>query len=192
MEEAGATVVEVALPHARLTEAIGWTIMYPECASLHEITFDRLDDYDTRFAERLVACQFVSAADYLHALRARHLLQRDFEAAFERVDAIVTPGCPVVAPSLDGMLAEVGDRRVPWIDVVARCTMPYNVTGMPALSIPSGLDDRGMPMGIEIAARPLDEATCFRVGHAFQLRTDHHTLAPPLVADLAGEPARPA
>jgi aspartyl-tRNA(Asn)/glutamyl-tRNA(Gln) amidotransferase subunit A len=57
---------------------------------------------------------------------------------------------------------------------------------MPALSIPSGLDDRGLPMGISIAARPLDEATCFRVGHAFQLRTDHHTRVPPLVAELAG------
>jgi aspartyl-tRNA(Asn)/glutamyl-tRNA(Gln) amidotransferase subunit A len=185
LEDAGAEIVEVALPHAHLTEAIGWTIMYPECASLHEITFDRLEDYDTRFAERLVACQFVTGADYLHALRARHLLQRDYEAAFERADAIVSPGCPVVAPPLDTMLAEVGDERVPWLDVAARCTMPYNVTGMPALSIPAGLNDRGLPMGISIAARPLDEATCFRVGHAFQSRTRHHTLVPPLVTDTA-------
>jgi aspartyl-tRNA(Asn)/glutamyl-tRNA(Gln) amidotransferase subunit A len=185
MAEAGAEIVEVALPHADLSEIVCWTIMYAEAASLHEITFDRLGDYDTRFAERLVACQFVSATDYLHALRARSVLQRDYEAAFERVDAIVSPGSPVVAPRLDGMLAEVGDELVSWLEVCARCTMPYNVTGMPALSIPSGLDRRGMPMGISIAARPLDEATCFRVGHAFQTRTAHHRLVPPLVAGAA-------
>jgi aspartyl-tRNA(Asn)/glutamyl-tRNA(Gln) amidotransferase subunit A len=186
LADAGAEIVEVALPHAHLSEAISWTIIYAEAASLHEITFDRLDEYDTRFAERLVNSQFVTAPDYLRALRARNLVQRDFEAAFEAVDAIVAPGSPVVAPPLDTMLAELGDERVPWLDVCARGTMPYNVTGMPALSIPSGLDDRGLPVGISIAARPLDEATCLRVGHAFQLRTDHHTRVPPLVAELAG------
>jgi aspartyl-tRNA(Asn)/glutamyl-tRNA(Gln) amidotransferase subunit A len=182
---AGAEIVDVALPHADLTEIVCWTIMYAEAASLHEITFGRLADYDTRFAERLVDCQFVSATDYLHALRARNVIQRDFEAAFERVDAIVAPGSPVVAPRLDGMLAELGDDLVTWLQVCARCTMPYNVTGMPALSIPSGLDSRGMPMGISIAARPLDEAACFRIGHAFQALTGHHRLAPGLVTGQA-------
>lgn len=185
LADAGADIVDVALPHAELIEIICWTIMYAEAASLHEITFDRLDDYDTRFAERLVNSQFVSATDYLHALRARSVIQRDFEAALSTVDAIVSPGSPVVAPRLDTMLAEVGDELVSWLDVCARCTMPYNLTGMPALSIPSGLDDRGMPVGISIAARPLDEATCLRVGHAFQLRTRHHLALPPLVAGTA-------
>jgi aspartyl-tRNA(Asn)/glutamyl-tRNA(Gln) amidotransferase subunit A len=185
LADAGAEIVDVALPHAGLVEIICWTIMYAEAASLHEITFDRLEDYDTRFAERLVDSQFVTATDYLHALRARNVIQRDFEAALSTVDAIVSPGSPVVAPRLDTMLAEVGDELVSWLDVCARCTMPYNLTGMPALSIPSGLDDRGLPVGISIAARPLDEATCLRVGHAYQRRTSHHQRVPPLVAGQA-------
>ena len=185
LEDAGAEVVNVDLPHADLSEIIVWTIMYAECASLHEISFDRLDDYDPRFAEFLVDCQFVTATDYLHALRARHVVQRDFEAAFIKVDAIVSPTSPVVAPPFDTMLAEIGEKRVHWIDVCARCTYPYNVTGMPALSVPCGLNDSGLPMGISIAARPLDEATCLRIGYAFQQRTRHHQQVPPLVSDFA-------
>jgi aspartyl-tRNA(Asn)/glutamyl-tRNA(Gln) amidotransferase subunit A len=183
---AGATAVEVPLPNARLADTIGWTIMYAEFASLHEVTFDRLDDYGPGMTRQLLASsQFVSAQDYLRSLRARHLLQLDFEAAFEQVDALVVPGICALAPRLDATGLVIDGVEHPWVPTSARTTLIFNLAGIPALSVPAGFGRDGLPLGIQVAARPYAEATCLRVGHAFQELTDHHTSAPPLVATAA-------
>jgi aspartyl-tRNA(Asn)/glutamyl-tRNA(Gln) amidotransferase subunit A len=181
LAQAGAQLVEVALPNAKLAEPIGWMVMYAECASLHEGTMDRLEEHGKEFREFLVSAQFVSAADYLKGLRARRVVQQDFESAFDKVDVLITPGAISVAPRLDDMLSVIGDRGYPWADVVSRTTFIFNVTGLPALSIPAGLNRDGLPVGIQVVARPFDEATCLRVGHAFQQLTDHHLAVPELV-----------
>lgn len=183
LAQAGARLVDVPLPNAKLAEPIGWMVMYAECASLHEGTLDRLDDYGKEFRDFLVAAQFVSAADYLKGLRARHVVQQDFESAFEKVDVLITPGAISVAPRLTDMLSFIGDRGYPWADVISRTTFIFNVTGLPALSIPAGLNREGVPVGIQVVARPFDEATCLRVGHAFQQLTDHHLAVPELVTN---------
>lgn len=176
LRELGCVVVPVDLPGIELAESAGWTIMAAECASYHEVTFDRLDDYDERFAERLVNAQFVSALDYLQAQRYRSIVQRGMSHAFETVDVLLTPATPTSAPRFGEMTVDLGDEVVPWLEVAARCTFPFNVTGMPALVLPAGLDAGGLPVGIQLAARPFDDATCLRVGHAFQTATDHHRL----------------
>lgn len=171
----GCEIVPVDLPGIELAETVGWTIMAAECASYHEITFDRLADYDTTFAERLTNAQFVTALDYLAAQRYRTVVQRGMDHAFASCDVLFTPASPTTAPRLDDMTVEFGDgTSAPWIEVVARCTFPFNVTGMPALVLPAGLSSAGLPIGIQLAARPFDDATCLRVGHAFQRATDHH------------------
>ena len=174
LADAGCVIVPVDLPNIELAELAGWTIMAAECASYHEITFDRLPEYDTRFASRLVDAQFTTALDYLAAQRYRTIVQAGMAQAFEHVDVLFTPGTPTTAPRFDDMLADLGDETVPWISVAARCTFPFNVTGMPALVLPSGLSTRGLPMSIQLAARPFDDLACLRVGHAFQQLTDHH------------------
>jgi aspartyl-tRNA(Asn)/glutamyl-tRNA(Gln) amidotransferase subunit A len=178
----GATVVPVDLPGIELAERAGWTILAAECASYHEVTFDRLGDYDETFATRLVDAQFVSAVDYLAAQRYRSVVQAGMTAAFRTVDVLLTPGTPTVAPRFGEMLVDLGEESVPWLDVAARCTFPFNVTGMPALTVPAGLDHGGLPVAIQLAARPFDDVTCLRVGHAFQQATDHHLTVPGQVA----------
>jgi aspartyl-tRNA(Asn)/glutamyl-tRNA(Gln) amidotransferase subunit A len=185
LTEAGASVVEVDLPHIALAETICWVIMMAEVASLHAITFDRLDEYDDALAERLVNAHFVTARDYLHGLRARALVQQDFEAAFADVDVIFTPGSPSVAPRFDEMTVDVGGPEpVPWLDVGPRCTMPFNVTGMPALSFPTGFS-AGLPVGGQVAAAPGREDLCLRVVAAYQAATDVHRRQPTLAAMAA-------
>jgi aspartyl-tRNA(Asn)/glutamyl-tRNA(Gln) amidotransferase subunit A len=180
---AGATVVDVALPNAHLADVIGWTIMFAEFASLHEVHLDRLDDYGPGLTRQLLASsQFVSAQDYLRALRTRHLIQSDFEAVFERVDALVTPGIVSAAPRLDAAALEIEGKEYPLIPTVVRTTLIYNLAGVPALSIPAGLNADGLPVGIQIAARPFAEATCFRVADAYQRLTDHHLARPSMLA----------
>ncbi len=180
----GCEVVPVELPGIELAERAGWTIMAAESASYHEGTFDRLDEYDERFAERLVSSQFVTALDYLAAQRYRSVVQESMGRALASVDVLFTPGTPTTAPRLGVMEADLGDEIVPWLEVAARCTFPFNLTGMPALVLPSGLDRHGLPMSIQLAARPFDDLACLRVGHAFQTATEHHRVAPALAASV--------
>jgi aspartyl-tRNA(Asn)/glutamyl-tRNA(Gln) amidotransferase subunit A len=182
----GAAVQEVRLPHVHLADAIGWVIMFAEFAALHEAAFDRLDDYSRPLSQRLVvASQFVHATDYLRAQRALHLLQHDFEAAFDRVDVLIVPGMAGVAPRLDDMRFEFGGRSFEWGDLVAHMTMVFNLIGAPAVAIPAGLSTGGLPLGIQIAAPPFGDYTCLRAAHWFQLATDHHRLVPPMLAGAA-------
>jgi aspartyl-tRNA(Asn)/glutamyl-tRNA(Gln) amidotransferase subunit A len=192
LERAGATVHEVALPSTRQVQlhAIELTLVYAEMSSLHSVTLDRLDEYGPEYQRLLARGQFVHAADYLHALRARHLVQLDFERAFEAVDAMLVPGCVCVAPRHDHMVAKIGDEELPLLDVISRTTAVFDIVGLPTITVPSGLDAQGLPMGVAVATRPYDEATCFRVAHAFQRLTGHHRQLPRLLEeDAAAERA---
>lgn len=182
LRDAGASVHPVALPNAHLADPIGWTVMLAEYGSLHEITWDRLAEYDTGNIDALPAAQFVSASDYLRAQRLRNLVQRDFEAAFEAVDALVVPGSIGVAPRLDEMGMVLDGRFVSYIEHYLRTMFIFNVTGLPALSVPSGLNRQGLPMGVQIVARPFGEVTAFRAAFALQHATDHHLAAPVLLS----------
>ena len=183
LERAGAVVREFDLPSTRQVQlhAIELTVVYAEMSSLHSPTFSRLDEYGPEFQKLLTRGQFAHAADYLHCLRARHLVQRDFERAFDEIDVAVVPGCVCIAPRHDHMVAKIGDEEQALLDVISRTTAVFDIVGLPTLTIPSGLDREGLPMGIAVAARPYDEMTMFRAAHAFQRQTDHHTLMPPLV-----------
>ena len=183
LELHGARLVQFALPSTRKVHlhAIEMTIMFAEQASVHSATYRRLDEYGADFGEQLVRSQFVHASDYLHALRARHLVQLDFEEAFNVVDAIVVPGVACVAPRHDHLVATIGDRELPLPDSLTRTTSIFNIVGMPRVTMPSGLDRQGLPMAISIGSRPYDEAMSLRIAHAFQLVTDYHKLTPPLL-----------
>lgn len=183
LERAGAVVTEFDLPSTKQVQlhAIELTVVYAEMSSLHSPTFSRLDEYGPEFQKLLTRGQFVHAADYLHCLRARHLVQLDFERAFKDVDVAIVPGCVCIAPRHDHMVAKVGDQELALLDVISRTTAVFDIVGLPTITIPSGLDGEGLPMGIAVAARPYDESTMFRVAHTYQLLTKHHTLMPPLV-----------
>lgn len=185
LERAGAKVTEFALPSTKDVQlhAIELTVVYAEMSSLHSPTFDRLDQYGPEYQKLLTRGQFVHAADYLHCLRARHIVQRDFERVFESIDAAIVPGCVCIAPRHDHMVAKIGDQEQPLLDVISRTTAVFDIVGMPTITIPAGLDREGLPMGIAIATRPYDESTVFRTAHAYQRLTAHHNAMPPLVQE---------
>ncbi|HKQ01472.1 MAG TPA: amidase [Actinomycetes bacterium] len=183
----GADVVEVDLPHAHLSDVIGALIIYAEFAALHTDDLDRLEEFGTRWTQQvLVDSHFVGAADYLRALRARHLIQRDLEQAFEQADVLLVPGTVGVAPRLEDLAFSVGDAVREWDQHVARMTLLFNLAGVPALALPAGFSSGGLPLGIQVAARPFDEATCLRVGHTLQRCTTYHLAVPPLVSGQDG------
>lgn len=178
----GVEIVDVELPTFDLAAAAGWWIIYAEMLSLHEGHAAFIEDRDEMGASLLGAAPFVSAADYLRALRLRPLFQHEVEVALEGCTALLTPAMvalpPVIAPE---MFVDVGGREVSWLEAGCRTQVPFNLTGSPALVMPSGLVD-GMPVSIQLVGRPRDEASLFTLGAAYQRATTHHLRRPPVPA----------
>lgn len=112
-------------------------------------------------------------AYYRRAQQVRTLIRRDFDAAFSRYDVLLTPTSPTVA-------FPIGERAndplaMKLADI---CTLPVNMAGLPAISIPCGFS-QGLPVGLQIIARPFREETLFRCAHAYEQATDWHTHWPP-------------
>lgn len=164
LEELGCTVEPVPFRYAELAGTIAWVITVVEFASHHVSNMDRIGEFTPSAACRLAAGARTRAADYLKALRARSLVQRDLDAAFDKVDVLVTPATPTSAPD-PATFFDDGDRL--WLDKVARTFLPFNVTGQPALVMPVGLDaDR--PAAVQVVAPPHADALCLQVGAALQ------------------------
>jgi len=113
-------------------------------------------------------------AYYLKAQKVRTLIRADFDRAFERVDALVTPTSPTVAFKLG---EKTQDPLQMYLSDI--CTIPVNIAGICGLSVPAGFAD-GLPVGMQLIGRAFDEGTLLRIGYAFQQATDWHRRKPPL------------
>ena len=98
----------------------------------------------------------------------------------EVADVLVTPTTPMTATPIGAPTVDFDGRQQPFGDQVVRFAYPFNLSGWPALSIPCGFDRNGLPIGLQVAARPWQEAVFFRVGHAYQQATDWHRRRPAL------------
>jgi aspartyl-tRNA(Asn)/glutamyl-tRNA(Gln) amidotransferase subunit A len=113
-------------------------------------------------------------AYYLKAQKVRTLIRRDFEAAFERCRLLVTPTAPTTAFRLG---EKVSDPLQMYLSDVF--TISVNLAGLPALTLPCGFDRDGLPIGLQIIGRPLDEPGVLAAAHAYEQETDW-TRRPPL------------
>jgi len=113
-------------------------------------------------------------AYYGQALRVRTLVARDFQKAFESVDAIVAPTTP-------GVAFKIGEKEDPlqmYLNDVF--TIPTSLAGLPGVSLPAGFTLAGLPIGLQVMGKAYDEATVLRVAHAYEQATDWHTRKPAL------------
>ncbi len=199
--EAGAHVAEIALPHARHAVAAYYIVATAEASSnlarydgvryglraggdgdlrrMYGETRDR--GFGPEVKRRVILGTFVLSsgyydAYYLRAQKVRTLIARDFTEAFERCDLVAMPTTPTPA-------FRVGEKADDPLQMYLSdvFTVPANLAGLPALSLPGGLVG-GLPVGFQLIARRFDEATLLRGGHAFQLATDYHRALPPAFA----------
>lgn len=192
LTDLGAVRVEVTLPGVELAVPIGIGILMPEASVIHQQwlrqTPERYDDGTRRMLE---AGELQLATHYLQAQRARAALKDAFKTVFREhaLDALITPTEPTTATRIDQTVVDFGEAgKEPFFSTFVRLTIPFNVSGLPALSVPCGFsvdteDGRigaGLPIGLHIAGRPFDEATILRTGSAYQSVTDWHTRRPPL------------
>ncbi len=113
-------------------------------------------------------------AYYLKAQKVRTLIRREFDQAFEKYDALVTPTSPTVPFKLG---EKVDDPIQMYLSDV--CTLPINIAGLPAIAVPAGFAD-GLPIGMQIIGKPFDEETILHIAFAYEQATDWHKRKPPI------------
>ncbi|MBI4506313.1 MAG: amidase [Chloroflexi bacterium] len=177
----GATVVEVDIPHLREAGPISTAMIFAEASSYHERWFPaRAAEYSAEVRERLLLGRTISALDYLRAQRARRLLIEEFRAALSQADVLAAPTVAFPPPRFDEPTVDVGSRREDTALAVVQLTRPHNVAGLPTLALPVGFTPGGLPVGMQLAGRPWEEATVLRVGQAYEQATDWHRRRPPV------------
>lgn len=122
---------------------------------------------------RLETGRDFTSTEYILARRTQTEMKRRMEIFFERYDLLVLPSTPITAPLIEGNDAVEQARRL------TRFTAPFNLTGLPALSIPCGINKDGLPIGLQIVSGAWNESTVLRAGAAYERATDWHTHLPP-------------
>ncbi|MGH7153189.1 MAG: amidase [Acetobacteraceae bacterium] len=179
LRDAGATVEDVALPDYDIFAAAGRVIMMAEAFTIHQADMQsRLLDYAEATAGRFMLGATLTASDYINALRARRELTDAVNAVLGRCDALLTASSLSTAPRFDAVpdtLSSVSPMQ----------TIPFNVTGHPAISVPVGLGGDKLPLSVQVVGRPFDEAMVLCVGRAVERLSGWEAIALPEVAAKA-------
>jgi aspartyl-tRNA(Asn)/glutamyl-tRNA(Gln) amidotransferase subunit A len=184
--ELGATVVELAWPQAREAAEAVFTIMAVEAARYHRRWLDtRPADYSAEMQSRLQDGASIPQSAYQRAQEARQRLRNQFLTIMESVDIIAAPTNLVPAPRQGQTHVQINGKDVPVPAAMPLLGAPQNLTGCPALSLPCGFVNTGVPVGFQLIGRPFQEATLFRVARAYEQATDWHRRRPSMAALLA-------
>ena len=158
---------EAALANKLMTQSDG--------AAVHR---DRLREHPELFGEdvrrRLEDGTNTSSTDYILARRTQAEFKKRLELFFESYDFLITPTTPIAAPTIEGHDAVEQAARL------TRFTAPFNLAGLPALSLPCGFTEKGLPIGLQIISRAWGEFKVLNLGHAFEQATDWHLRQPDL------------
>jgi aspartyl-tRNA(Asn)/glutamyl-tRNA(Gln) amidotransferase subunit A len=153
---AGAELVEIDLPTLEDLRVLNSAILALEAATFHEpMLRRRLDDYGEFMRHRILAGYGFAPDAFVRAQQIRAIVRRHCRALFDRVDLLSTPTMPYGAPTL-GTPASTA------------FTAPFNVLGWPAITLPVGLTADGLPLGLQLAGRPWDEATILRAARVVE------------------------
>jgi aspartyl-tRNA(Asn)/glutamyl-tRNA(Gln) amidotransferase subunit A len=187
LEGLGAHVEEITLPHARHAQVAGTAIMSAEAAAWHATWLrERPQDYGADVLQRIQGGLLMLATEYLHSQQMRTLIQQDFQSAFQQVDVVLSPTVPLVAPLIGKTFDPSGPFNLAPRSIANRITVPCNLTGMPAISVPCGLSTDGLPVGLQIMAPAFAEPLLLRVAAAYESAGDWRSQRPPLRAAQPG------
>lgn len=175
----GATVEDVTLPSLEPWRAAVGDLILGEARHYHAATLrDRADEIGEDVRGRLTRRTDLSAHEFVDALRVRDNAVRTLNTLFETYDALLTPTTRIPASPIEGQTIIVNGEAVFAPNLLTPNTNPFNLTGMPALSLPCGFTAGGLPIGLQIAGRRWDEATVLRIAAAYERATDWHLRTP--------------
>lgn len=180
LRDLGATIEETELPPVDVMTLINRILSMCEAGAYHaDLLAQHGDDYAPDVRARLELGQFIPARDYLMAQRLRSELSRAVAGVMQDFDALLTPTMPIPAPQIGQNFWKYEDGTVETVaEAMIRYTAPISVSGNPALSVPAGFSEAGLPVALQIVGRLFDEATVLRIGAAFEAATDFHTRQP--------------
>ena len=178
-EKLGAHVTQVRVPDILALNTVGRVILLVEASALMERHMNQRDKFGPDVLALLDQGRLLPATDYVNAQRLRRVMQREFNQLWSQIDCLLTPTTPMAAPRIGENTVPLGDATDDVRLAATRLVRGINVLGLPALSIPCGLDRRGLPLGLQIIGKAFNEAGVLRVGAALEDATDHHRLTPP-------------
>lgn len=174
LESLGAVIVEIDGKAFSIARKANQTILVCEAYAYHEQTLQTTPmKFGSSVRRRMLEGAFLSAADYITAQRARSVLSDQIRANFSRVDVFAVPGAARPPEAFESMDPNEQNLR-------PNFTNPFNLTGLPAISVPCGFTPGNLPAGLQIVAPPFEEATCFRIAYAYEQATEWHNKRPPI------------
>ncbi len=198
LEDLGAELEEISLPSTPYALAVYYIIAPSECSAnlarydgvKYGYSYDgetmwesmertRENGFGPEVKRRIMLGTYALSAGYydawyLKAQKVRTLIRREFDAAFEKYDALITPTSPTVP-------FKIGERTDDPLSMYLSdiCTLPVNIAGIPGISVPAGFSD-GLPIGMQVLAKNFDESTMLRVAYAYEQATEWHKRKPEL------------
>jgi aspartyl-tRNA(Asn)/glutamyl-tRNA(Gln) amidotransferase subunit A len=169
LRDAGAVLEDVTIPHAGDIAPIYLHIALAEAAAYHAKTLEsRGDQYTPNVRLRLEMGRYILAEDYVRALRGREVLRGEVNAALAGRDVLLLPSVPVPATKLGATVVRVGANEEPVRNITLRLTQLFNITGHPAITVPSGKTIEGLPIGAQLVGPEHDTATLLAAAAALE------------------------
>ncbi|MDA1057757.1 MAG: amidase [Proteobacteria bacterium] len=167
---AGATLVEVKVPDQKRLIDFGTMVTFVEAAVVHkQWMHERPQDYSAQGLARLELGLGYPATAYLEALHLRPVLAAEFiDQVFGICDVLHTPTSPFAPKTVEETDVGASADLVTFLNNIGRCTRAFSYLGLPALSVPAGFGDNGLPVGFQLVGRPFDEAGLLRVAQAYE------------------------
>jgi len=172
----GMKKVEFSIPHMDLIPAVQTvTSRVENVVHLMPYMKSRPNDFSRPLLHRLIGSLMIPASSYVTAQRARRIICEEFEKAFDKLDVIVTPTTPITAPTIEECkrgFVEIDGRKIALqpagVSLGTTFTVPFNVTGLPAVSLCCGFSSLGLPIGLQIVGGNFEESKVFQVAHAYE------------------------
>ena len=172
LEELGVASREVSLPSMEYAGALRFAAMADSVVTHEPYIASGREDYGPDTLYRTLAGQFVLGRDYSKAMKVQRIIKEEHARVLQDVDFLVTPTTPMPAPRIDADTIVVnGERqkvRGPGSGHISRNTSPMNATGFPAITVPCGFSEGGLPIGLQFIGSPWDEGGLFRIAHAYE------------------------
>jgi aspartyl-tRNA(Asn)/glutamyl-tRNA(Gln) amidotransferase subunit A len=170
LAEAGAQISELKIPLLQYGLGAIFAIELSSSTAYHDesLRAGRVPHYQPDVRTLIEMGRLVTGPDYLKAEQYRSALMDEYRKVFENVDVVLGPTTPITAWKRGEWTVQVAGKPESVLAASWRFTYPYNLTGLPAISVPCGFDRDGLPIGLQIAGRPFDEATVLRVAHAYE------------------------
>ena len=187
LQELGVRTKEVALPTMQYSGALRIAGMADSVVTHEPYIRNNREDYGPDTLYRTLAGQFVLARDYAKSLKVQRLIKEEYATVLQEVDFLVTPTAPVAAPRIDAKYFPLGGSehrtRGPGSGMISRNTSPMNATGLPAITVPCGFTQEGLPIGVQFIGRPFDEKTLFQVAGGYESVSPSRGLWPSIAED---------